>query len=170
MELSMNNKQLRKALKSFANGHKIGEVAQFIDIDERELLRKFKELAVADEYTALKALQVIDREEAQKPKNPDGGKWEIGGKVEPVITVVKNPEYVHKGEFDRNKIVVNSIDENIIPLAEQHRFKRELREDTWDSFAPKWMSFLNITEVSLKEQVKKLAPTKYKEIFAGEKE
>jgi len=166
----MNNRQLKKALESFSNGHKLNDVAQFADVDKRELISKFKELAVTDEYTALKALQEINEVEASKPKNPTGGSWEIGGKVEPTITVVKNPEYKHKGEFDRNAIVANTPDEDIVPLAEQHTFRRELRDYPWDMFAPKWMELLNITEVSLKEQVKKLAPGKYNEIFAAEKE
>lgn len=166
MELSMNNRQLKKALENFSNGHKLGDVAQFSDIDVKVLKAKFRELGVVDEDTARDVLSIMKEKESLE--NLDGGKWDKGGQVETPIKV-KKPEYL--GTFNRNEIVQNSTQEKeIIPLAEQHRFRKDFTELSWGTFAVKWMELLNLSEKALKEQVKKFAPARYNEVFAGELE
>ena len=163
----MNNKQLKKALENFSNGHKLGDVAQFADVDLKELRGKFKELGVTDEYTAHKALGALNAE--LDSKNPTGGRWEKGGQVEPKLPKPPKPEY--KGEFDRNAIIAAGKDtKDIIPLAEEQTFREDLDRLSWGTFMIKWMEFLNISESKLKEQVKKFSPSKYAELFAGESE
>lgn len=159
----MNNRQLKKALLSFSNGHKLDDIAQFAGVDRKVLNKAFVELGVTDEYTALQQYQKIEVEE--ESKNLDGGKWDIGGKPEPEIKVKKDEKYAYKGEFNREEAVKRFEPEDVVPLAEQRRFRTEFSEYTWEVFSPKWTELLRISEEELKEQVKKFSPTKYAEKF-----
>lgn len=153
----MNNKQLKKALLNFSNGHKLDAVAQFIGVDLKVLLKVFNELKIVDEDSANKKLKEIEAEEATK--NLDGGKWDKSGKV-PDFKPYTIP---YKGTYDKSKI--KELAQDLVPLAESHIFRRELKELDWKTFADKWTERLRVSEKVLKEEVKRFAPNRYKEIF-----
>lgn len=160
----MNRNKVKKALQFYVAGHTIGDIAQFIDVNRIELRDKFTALGVTDNSTAL--LELRKMQESDESSNADGGRWDKGGKEVEEFTP---PTTTYIGKYNKEAVAKKSPPKELIPLANQHEFRRDFKILDWNKCAAKWTDILRITEAKLKEQAKILLPIEYEKKFKKRK-
>ena len=152
------NRKFKKALSHFANGHSISDIAIFLDTDNKDILNMFKEHNIETDVDARKELAKI-KESEEKDGILKGTTKNESRDVPEFIPPKTN--YSHNLKNFKTDVTF----EDIVPMAEQQAFRKDLKTLSWSAFSKKWTERLGISNSRLVEQVKALSPTTYSKIF-----
>lgn len=152
--MNLTNYEFKKALGWFISGHSLKSVAQYIDVDFSIVQKHFESEGITNIAQATEKLASL--KDAFSKNNQNGGRWEKGGKVVPDFIPAKQPSP------KLNKFDSESVEDDVIPLSDQHEFRKDIRRSSWEGVVSKWSSRLQLSEKQLKEQAKKLAPSYFK--------
>lgn len=157
----MNKSKFKKVLMHYSIGKSITEISFLLDIPKKEILEEFEANQILDMASATKKLNQIEDEEFLARKNENTNKGKLAGQEAPQFKPQKS-EYA--GTFNKTRKEIQNLTEEV-PLELQQEFRRDFRERAWKDFSAKWKDKLNLDEKDLKEQVKRVSPSLYRERF-----
>ena len=158
MNLTKSQKEM---LRWFAAGHSTQMVAQYVDMENRDVINALAELGVEDRWEAESLLAgTIDVERLEKT---DDNLSNAGEEVPPFKQEMPNRNKLQ--EYDKREIAArggNVID--LVPMAKQQAFKMDIRWRTLAEIQHKWLTLLN-NEDNLKAAVLEHSPSAYKRLY-----
>jgi hypothetical protein len=164
MEITKKQKEM---LRWYAAGHSAQMVAQYVDMDTREVMAELQKLDVEDRWQAEALLSGSQEENVLKsPEN--GNLSNAGEEVPPFKQDMPNREKL--AEYDKRKIAErggNTID--LIPLAKQQAFKMDISWRSLDEIKAKWTTIAG-GEEKLEAAVKEFNLKAYKHLYPKKSE
>jgi hypothetical protein len=150
--MALTRKQ-KEILRWYAAGHHVSSIAQYVNLDDREVKKELKLLEVT---TRGEAESLLLNEQNVDRSDEEDDNWEKGGQEEPQLPKVKPQTKLQ--DWDKRKIADRGGNvTDSIPLSRQQDFRTDLKTLPYSEVKVRWLTELK-TEEALKDAILEIAP------------
>lgn len=162
--MELNKKQM-EILRWYSAGHSLQMIEQYVDLDRRDIRKELEAMGVTNTSEAFQMLN--EAKDGSDQLDPSTRAENLPNAGEPVPEFKpETPNATKLSDYDKREIAErggNQVD--LIPMAQQHAFRMDIRWRTLSEVQNKWLKYTDHDEEKLKAAVREYSPSAFKRLY-----